>query len=190
MTTQVSLAVVAGQEKPEVWGCVKCGRLGKTCCQQREIFVTAGDRERVSTHTGLKDFWEYRAPADPSYLDPDNDPTWWRSVFRTDGTRPVLRRKPDGDCMFLGPAGCVLPLETRPLVCRLYPYEYTVEGLIGISSECPPQVIPPGSTILQVLDMRTSDAIRWHRMLYGEITTDPASEIAAHESRTHLRPAG
>lgn len=184
------MVVVAGQEKPEVWGCVKCSRLGKTCCQEREIFVTLDDRRRIAMHTGSSDFWEYRAPADPSYLDDGSDPVWAQSVFRTDDTRPILKRGPSGECMFLGPAGCQLPCETRPLVCRLFPYEYTAAGVTGVSADCPSQVIPPGSTILQVLDMRAVDAIRWHRMLYAELARDPNCENVAYASGTHLRPAG
>ncbi|HOJ75395.1 MAG TPA: YkgJ family cysteine cluster protein [Phycisphaerae bacterium] len=187
MGEQVSPAVVAGREKPDVWGCVKCAQLGKTCCQQREIFVTAGDRERIAVHTGIRDFWEYRAPADPSYLDQDDDPVWLQSVFLPDGTRPVLTRKENGDCRFLGPAGCELPLEVRPLVCRLYPYEYTAVGIVGVSGDCPSQVVPPGSTILQVLNMRAADAVRWHRILYAELR---AGKESFHDSGTHIRSAG
>jgi Fe-S-cluster containining protein len=187
MPDKVSLAVVAGQGKPEVWGCAKCSQLGKTCCQEREIFVTPGDRQRIALHTGLKDFWEYRAPADPSYLDQDDDPVWLHSVFRADNTRPILKRKPNGDCGFLGPAGCVMPVEVRPLVCRLYPYEYTFQGITGVAGDCPKEVIPPGSTILTVLDMRAADAVRWHRMLYAELRAD---KEPGHESGPHIRSAG
>ncbi len=187
MPEQVSLAIVAGQEKPEAWGCAKCATLGKTCCQEREIFVTPGDRERIAVDSGLKDFWEYRSPADPSYLDQDDDPVWLHSVFRGDGTRPILKRQPSGDCGFLGPAGCRLPLEVRPLVCRLYPYEYTAAGIIGVGSDCPNEVIPPGSSILTVLDMRAADAVRWHRTLYGELR---AGKEFANDSGTHVRSAG
>lgn len=188
MADQVSPAIVAGREKPEVWGCARCAQLGRTCCQQREILVTAGDRERIAAHTGQSDFWEYRAPTDPSYLDQSNDPTWLELVFRADNSRPVLKRQTNGDCAYLGAAGCALPLETRPLVCRLYPYEYTAAGIIGVCQDCPPQVIPPGSTILKVLDMRAADAIRWHRTLYGELRA--GKEGSANASGTHVRSAG
>lgn len=166
---------------PATWGCAKCAMLGKTCCQQREIFVTLGDRQRVALHTGLQDFWEDRSPADPSYLDQSNDPNWLQWVFRTDGTRPVLKRQPNGDCRFLGSQGCTLPTEVRPLVCRLYPYEYCESGIIGIASDCPREVVPPGSTILKVLDMRLADALRWHRILYNELRSSPASEDSFHD---------
>jgi Fe-S-cluster containining protein len=134
--------------------------------------VTVGDRKRIADHTGQTDFWELRAPADASYLDQDDDPNWLKWTLQPDGTRAVLRRRPSGDCHFLTPAGCRLPMEVRPVVCRLYPYGYTEQGLTGIEDDyCPPEVIPPDSTILKVLDMRHQDAVRWHRILYTELRT-------------------
>ena len=156
----------------QVWGCARHAQLGPTCCQTSEVFVTSGDRARIEAHTGLRDFFEWRAPTDPVYSDQDDDPAWRDGVFRVDGTRPILRRRPEGDCGFLGAAGCTLPLEVRPLVCRLYPYTYTERGIDGVSSGCPAEVVPPGSTILQVLDLRRDDAERWHRQLYAEISPD------------------
>jgi Fe-S-cluster containining protein len=167
----VPLPVAAPAPAAEVWGCVKCAQITRTCCQQREIFVTVGDQARITRHTGLSGFWEYRAPTDPDYVDQDHDPNWLRWVFRPDGTRPILRRAENGDCSFLTPAGCQLPVEIRPIVCRLYPFAYTEAGLTGIDSACPPEVIPPGSHLLQVLDMRLADAQRWHAMLYHELRT-------------------
>jgi len=187
MNEQVSPAIVAGRQKPEVWGCAKCAQLGRTCCQQREIFVTVGDRERIAAQTGEQDFWEYRTPADPSYLDQNDDPTWLNLVFRPDTSRPILKRQENGDCRYLGPTGCRLAVEVRPLVCRLFPYEYTASGITGVSKDCPKQVIPPGSTILTVLDMRAADAIRWHRTLYGELH---AGKEGAHDRGTYVRSAG
>ncbi|MCA9243890.1 MAG: YkgJ family cysteine cluster protein [Phycisphaerales bacterium] len=158
-----------GCETTELWGCAKHAQMGKTCCQTCEILVTEGDRERIHAHTGQQDFWEYRTPSDPVYLEQDDDPNWLKWAFRPDGARAVLRRPASGDCRFLGPAGCSLPMETRPLVCRLYPFTYTERGIDGVSDGCPREVIPPGSTILQVLDMRREDADRWHAQLYAEL---------------------
>ena len=50
----------------------------------------------------------------------------------------MLKRQPDGDCTFLGEQGCVLPLETRPLICRLYPYDYSEQGIRDeLAAGCP-----------------------------------------------------
>lgn len=166
-------------------GCAKCATLGKTCCQQREIFVTEGDKLRIAEFTGDFSFWENTVPTDPSYYDQDDDPNWLKWVFQPDGSRPVLKRLVNGDCRFLSPAGCALPMETRPIVCRMYPYTYTEHGIDGVCDDCPPAVIPPGQSILQVLDMRLEDATRWHQQLYAELRTKERCD--AH--RIDLRPA-
>ncbi len=169
----------------QLWGCAKCATLGKTCCQICEVLVTVGDQQRIRLATRRTDFWEYRIPADPSYLDQADDPNWLRWAFRADGSRPVLKRV-GGNCVFLGPNGCTLHMEVRPLVCRLYPYAYTEAGLNGICDACPPAVVPPGLTILNTLGMCHEDAVRWHRMLYNELRT----KGPCHEGRTDVRLAG
>lgn len=166
-------------------GCALCATLGKTCCQSREILVTEGDKSRIGRFTGEQDTWEHARPNDLDYLDQDDDPNWLAWAFRPDGTRPILKRQPNGDCRFLSAAGCTLPLEVRPLVCRLYPYTYTERGLDGVADDCPREVVPPGRTILQVLDMRQADAIRWRRMLYTELRTKEPCDA----DRADVRPA-
>jgi len=150
----------------------------KTCCQRAEILVTQGDLARIEAHTGRDDFWTRRAPSNPEYAEPDeSDPNWSRWTFAPDGTRRLLKRKPTGDCTFLGEQGCVLPLEVRPLVCRLYPFAYTESGLDGIDDDyCPTAMLlpqnDPGATMLTVLDMREADGERWRRALYAELKSE------------------
>lgn len=108
--------------------------------------------------------------ASPEHLDQEDDPTWGKLVFRPDGSRRVLRRKENGDCLFLGTAGCTLNVETRPMVCRMYPFEYTERGLEeGLSEGCPTHLMHPKETLLKVLDMRHEDGERWRRQLYQEL---------------------
>jgi Fe-S-cluster containining protein len=150
--------------------CVRCARHYKTCCQRCEIYVTPNDVDRITQHAQRSDFFEYRVPHDPDYADQDDDPTWRDHVFRQDGTRRVLKRQDNGDCTFLGPRGCVLPLETRPLVCRLYPYDYTERGIEAELSEgCPLELLRPGQGLIEALDMNLVDAQRWRSQLYEEI---------------------
>lgn len=150
--------------------CIQCSRVQLTCCQTCEIHPTAGDTERIAQHTGRTDFFEYAVPIDPVYLEHDDDPVWRDNVFRPDNSRRVLKRKENGDCLFLGDAGCVLPLETRPLVCRLYPFQYNHTGLTGgLSEGCPTQLLQIGQSLLDALDMKKADAIRWRDQLYAEI---------------------
>lgn len=47
--------------------CAQCAQHERTCCQRTEIFVTQGDRQRITAYTGKGDFWGYRRPEDPEY---------------------------------------------------------------------------------------------------------------------------
>ena len=150
--------------------CARCARRQKTCCQGTEIHVTLGDVQRIADYSGAAEFFEFRAPQNPYYADQDDDPVWRDRVFQPDGTRRVLKHRTDGDCTFLGEQGCTLPLQVRPLVCRLYPFDYTADGLAATLAEgCPVELLPPGQKLLVALDMYESDAVAWHRQLYNEI---------------------
>lgn len=164
-------------ETPEFL-CVRCARQMATCCQTSEVYVTPGDVQRIAEHTGTRDFCEFRPPDDPVYLQQDDDPIWPQLVFkRPDGTRRVLKRQPNGDCTFLGPTGCRLSLETRPLICRLYPYDYNEQGLsLTLAKGCPVELLPPGRSLLVELDIRRADAERWHRQLYQEVYLEPTAD--------------
>jgi Fe-S-cluster containining protein len=154
--------------------CVRCARRRKTCCQISEVYATPGDVRRIAAHTGRDDFTEFRAPDNPEYLDQDDDPAWTEHVFRNGNSRRVLKRRPDGDCTFLGEQGCTLPYETRPLVCRLYPYEYTEAGIQDeLADGCPLELLRPGQGLIEALDMNLEAARRWHRQLYTEIRLEP-----------------
>lgn len=145
----------------------------QTCCQTSEVYATPGDVERIEAHTGRRDFTEFRAPDDPVYLMQDDDPEWLNHVFQLDGTRRVLKREANGDCTFLGSAGCVLPLETRPIICRLYPFDYTAEGLRDeLARGCPTELLAEGQALLEALDISRVDALRWHAQLYREIKAE------------------
>ena len=165
--------------------CARCARHMKTCCQTSEVYATPADVARIASHTGLSDFTEYRVPEDPIYLENADDPNWVRYVFRDDGTRRIVKRRPGGDCIFLGEAGCTLPLEVRPLICRIYPYDYNEEGIKErLARGCPLELLAPGQTLLKALDMNQDDAERWRRQLYEEIRLE-----GEHADRPDVRPA-
>jgi Fe-S-cluster containining protein len=148
----------------------------QTCCQTSQVYVTLGDVARIAAHTGRDDFHEFRLPDDPIYLEQSDDPTWERYAFQPDGTRRVLRRIGDADCVFLGERGCTLPLEVRPLICRIYPYDFNAEGIKErLARGCPTELIRPGETLLTELDMRYDDAERWRRQLYAELPAEAAA---------------
>ena len=153
--------------------CEKCSSLTNACCcRERDILLTCDDIERISHKTGQTDFFEYRIPLDPAYLDQEDDPNWLRYTIGQNGARRVLKHTSCGACFFLTAAGCRLSLETRPLVCRLYPYYYTEEGLNGVVADCPQEFLEPGQTILEALNMSYEQALRWWAMLYSELRVE------------------
>jgi uncharacterized protein len=165
--------------------CARCARQGPTCCQSCQIYVTPGDVGRIAAHTGQTDFVEFRAPDDPIYTNHADDPNWLRHVFRADGTRRILKRHADGDCTFLGPRGCTLPTEVRPLVCRLYPYDYTETGFKEtLEAGCPVELVRVGLTLIDELGMNIVEAERWRQQLYAEIRAEDG-----HAHRADVRPA-
>ena len=84
---------------------------------------------------------------------------------------------------FLSPTGCVLPMETRPLVCRLHPCQYNEQGIqSGLSPGCPWALLPAGHSPHDAVSMTIADAERWHRQLYDELRLEPTWETAASES--------
>ncbi len=169
--------------------CVRCARHMKTCCQTREIYVTLGDVERISGHLGRDDFWHFQVATDPRYLEQDDDPVWRDHVIREDNSRRVLKQRPDGDCSQLGPQGCTLPLEVRPLVCRIYPYDYDAGGFHDDLSEgCPLELLRPGQGLIEELGMNMEDARRWHKQLYEEILLEKPSPPASHEEDDEFTP--
>lgn len=138
--------------------------------------MTLGDLRRIEVATGRTDFHERRAPTNPAYADQDDDPLWRDRVFAKDGTRRVLRRRANGNCTFLGEAGCVLALEVRPLACRIYPYQYTEAGIHGdLDQGCPRELLRPGQSLIDALGMHRADAERWRDQLYRELLDEPST---------------
>ena len=164
--------------------CAMCATRGLTCCQgiDRDIYITKGDLDRIKGFWGRDDFYEFRRPTDPDYADNDDDPVWAACVFRPDGSRRVLKKTSAG-CCFLKTDGCVLPLHIRPLVCRLYPYDYNCDGFYeAFADGCPVNLLPQGRTLDQCLGMNPSEARGWHQALYAEILL----EDGADENRINL----
>ena len=168
--------------------CARCAQAGKTCCQQTEIYVTMNDVKRIAAYTARIDFFEYRLPADPAYLGAENDPLWQHHVFRLDGTRRVLKQQPSGDCIFLTVKGCMLGLDVRPLICRLYPLTYTGGGLeTEPDGRCPVKIFCHGQTVFETFDISMQLALRWHMDLYLEMMHPQGG--TTDENWPDLRPA-
>jgi Fe-S-cluster containining protein len=162
--------------------CARCARHMQTCCQTAEVYVTRGDVRRIEQHSGRTDFHEFRPTENPVYLheDEDDDPIWRNNVFQADGTRRVLKKQASGDCTFLGEAGCVLPLEVRPLICRIYPFDYDASGIFDdLARGCPLELLPPGKSLIEELGMSRTDAERWHAQLYAELQVEKITQEGA-----------
>lgn len=164
--------------------CARCAKHQSTCCQATDIYVTLGDVRRISAASSARDFTEFRPPADPAYDQTEEDPYWQKHVFRSDGKRRVVRHQPNGDCWFLGSQGCTLEKEVRPLICRLYPFDYTADGLKDQpAGGCPVELLRSGDNLLQVLGMDRVLAEQYRTQLYAELaeseSSDAVSESAA-----------
>lgn len=151
--------------------CRQCASIGHSCCQGHEIYVTWGDCRRIADHKGQKDFYEYRQCGNAEYAEQSEDPLWQQYVFRHDGSRRVLKRHANGDCCFLTPSGCNLPLTARPLVCRLYPHLYSAAGIAPEwDPECGAARTMAAAAIEQdIAGVTPIEAVQWHRLLYDEI---------------------
>ena len=155
--------------------CVRCARHQQTCCQDSDIHVSLADVRRIAAATGRDDFMEFRLPAYAVYDQSIEDPFWYKHVFRHDGMRRVLKQKVGGDCSFLGDQGCTLPVESRPLVCRLYPFDYNAEGILERpASGCPVEMLAPGRSLFEELQMSVDHAEQLRAQLYREIA-EPGS---------------
>jgi uncharacterized protein len=153
--------------------CAQCATRGSTCCcVNRDILVTRRDIERIVRVVGQRNFFEYRQPIDPGYLDQDDDPNWLRYTMHPEGTRRVLKHGENKACHFVTSTGCVLPLKARPLVCRLYPFMYNERGLTGVLSECPEHLLSDNETILDALHMSYDEARVWRDRLYAELRAE------------------
>ena len=125
--------------------CAFCHEQGGGCCRlgtdgtARMFGLTKGEVEFIARASGRepKDF----VTADevsPEFL---ADLAAIHPVFLQtlpQGRRLRLSVNEQGDCVFLGPGGCTLPVEGRPLYCRLYPFWFTPGGqlMVLISGNC------------------------------------------------------
>jgi Fe-S-cluster containining protein len=135
------------------------------------VFLTLGDVDRI-TALGAGQFTTYAAPNQDYYI-PDCDP-WWGRIFHPDGTRRIIVKQEDSNfCLFLGETGCRLGIESRPLVCRLYPFEYDHNCIKGVTAHlCPSPERDNPPLILALLNMNRDQAENWRSQLYREIQAE------------------
>ena len=163
--------------------CKQCSKRQLTCCQDSDIFITLGDIKRISkyildTHIlSNTDFYEDREAGEAYIKAVKDNPKdiIWNLVTINNGMRRVTKKN-EGDCIFLSTTGCLLPLEIRPLVCRIYPFDFNQSGVF-ISSNCACPLDLVGNDPPAALEIKLEDAIRWHKMLYKELKDELISKI-------------
>jgi Fe-S-cluster containining protein len=157
--------------------CAECSQTEGSCCETAQVYITREDAARVEKYLGHSDFYVYEK-ADEAFETCPEEPLWPSYVTRADGTRRVLRRKENKHCSLLGEHGCSLPSEVRPLICRLYPYEYTKEKIVGMCRSCPVSRKYEGIIPLVELDMDPVSAERLRVQLYEQVFAEMAERTA------------
>ena len=128
--------------------CQECAKIQKTCCQGEgfQVALTKGDIRRIGMFTSSPAFYELKAVEEPLrqvYTTPehygDDEKIYVQYLFDEAGRRNVLKKKPNNaECLFLSKSGCGLPFEVKPLICRIYPYNWNDELDLWLETDyCP-----------------------------------------------------
>ncbi len=169
--------------------CMSCARIGTSCCKNYQISLTTGDIQRISEFLGRQDFFTFEAPV-PEDIEPDYDPLWMSMVLQPQGLVRVLKRTLERNCSLLTTTGCCLPYDRRPLICRLYPYRYTEDGILGIDQACPIAREKEWGAILDGLDMPADKARQWLTLLYSEVKSELNRDPGQNQDRPGPVPTG
>jgi len=151
-----------------VMPCAICASLGKSCCKGYQIYLTPGDISRISDYLKLSDFYTVEPPV-LTDIEPDYDPLWLPMIMSEDHQVRVLKRGADKQCCLATDSGCLLPLNRRPLICRLFPYDFKETCILGIDASCPISKDRDWQTVLNRMDMTKAKANMWRDLLYEEI---------------------
>jgi Fe-S-cluster containining protein len=103
--------------------CAKCAKCCRGAFGDNTVTVFPGEIRAIMSATGLE-WLDVVVPEE----DGDEDEYGNRQAFEW-----ALRKKPDGDCIFLEDGRCTV-YEARPFICRTYPF-YLEDGRIG-AGEC------------------------------------------------------
>ena len=164
--------------------CLDCAAKNRSCCGNVNIYLTLADVERIASCGVVEDFYSLE-PLTAEYLDGGGDPNWNALILDESGRRRVVRQKPDGNCVFLSDTGCRLASDKRPLLCRIFPFEFLGEKIIGISDYCPVSAVDNWQEVLNESEMNTESSLKWIKQLYREIYQEKnPSEIAAVEDKS------
>jgi uncharacterized protein len=156
--------------------CNRCKDIQETCCQGSIIPLTRGDIERITRASGTSDFFIYTPCLQPTPTDIQDygyDPNWLQYTILKGSFHRLLKRDENKKCVFLSDHGCTLSEDTRPLICRLYPYSYNEFGMIGLvlneNLSCPLHLLKEGETPADVLEINSEEGECWRAQLYREL---------------------
>lgn len=181
-----------GQEKNAPGVCAACHQRGTGCCfladqdTENMFGLTKGEIELIQKASGLapqdfvvEDLASARFMAQALAIHPVFGQTM------PGGRRLRLRVLDTGHCCFLGEQGCVLPLEARPLYCRLYPFWFTSDGRLMVlgSKTCLAQ---EGASSWQEVLKRLGENESRLRMLFDRLLQLAAEN--AQEKRLSSKP--
>jgi uncharacterized protein len=157
--------------------CRECSKIQLTCCVRPEIFVTNGDINRIANGTGRKDFYHLRPVPEEMkhyYGSPCNvekgSEIYFQYLFNENGRRNILKKNEKNECCFLTQDGCVLPPNIRPILCRLYPFDWNDKKEIWVApTHCPKNFFKDEQEIRDRVCLTEEEAKRLVCLLYDEI---------------------
>jgi uncharacterized protein len=157
--------------------CNECSKLQLTCCESTDIYVTNGDIKRISDYFGKNDFYHLSPVSEEMkhyYGDPCNVEEgleiYYKYLFDEEGRRNILKRTEDNKCCFLTPNGCSLLPNAKPIVCRLYPYDWNDRKEIWIDAHyCPKSLFKDEQEIKEYVCLPEEEARRLVDLLYDEL---------------------
>jgi Fe-S-cluster containining protein len=114
--------------------CILCARKGPTCCQTGQDRTELGfplsevENEIISTYNNQKDIcFTVRTLNSPQFISRlkymfPKDIDRIQALYPDNGYHESLATDNQGRCFFLDSTGCLLPKETKPLYCRIFPF--------------------------------------------------------------------
>lgn len=126
--------------------CSRCAKLHPTCCRispGREDFcfpLSPAERRLLEQHHVLENGLHFaQSDNTPAFLCQlrrlfPRDLSAIKRLFPLHQKHDRLALTIDGACVFLGPSGCSVPVQDRPLYCRIYPFWFVGKRLTGFAS--------------------------------------------------------
>lgn len=122
--------------------CARCAGRGPTCCEltpgTEEVCFPVSDYERERILECAPDLGGFVLQPNTAVFIENllrlfpGQRRAVRELFPPGGTHYRLEVDSVGKCVFLGPEGCLIPQEFRPLYCRLFPFWTDEKGRITL----------------------------------------------------------